>query len=158
MSRVDELQAKIEASYRNPQAVAGLTDEPWFRLFARMYQAYEDANPADVRKDVAAAGRQWIADQASLKAESEKPMRFEVWLDDHGSPIWVSNDKGNCGIFSHEYKNKIIAIEIKPIVVTVDMAAKFYRAFNAEMGFVHQHIRMVAGLNAIGIEARAGDE
>jgi len=56
----------------HPQAVAGLTDEPWFRLFARMYQAYEDANPADVRKDVAAAGRQWIADQATLQNKGEK--------------------------------------------------------------------------------------
>jgi len=131
MSRVDELQAKIEASYRNRQVLVKAFDDE--------VQRYE--------KEI-----------ASLKAESEKPREFEVAMDKYGSIHGVIKPKSELLTIGDGTSPTFTVIEIKPIVVTVDMAAKFYRAFNAEMGFVHQHIRMVAGLNAIGIEARAGDD
>jgi len=55
----------------SPVAIGGLSDAKWFNLFARMYRTYEDANPADIRKDVANAARQWLADNAAPVVSDE---------------------------------------------------------------------------------------
>lgn len=134
MSRIDELNESI--SQREDSL-----------KYAREVIALREPQLAELRKELAA-----------LKAESEKPREFEVAMDKYGSIHGVIKPKSELLTIGDGTSPTFTVIEKKPIVVTVDMAAKFYRAFNAEMGFVHQHIRMVTGLNAIGIEARARND
>ena len=152
MSRVDELKQKVSDAEARFRALKDSKEAIKRRL-------RESKMPITLAwADIEAAKAELTS---ALKAESEKPMRFEVWLDDHGSPIWVSNDKGNCGLFSHEYKNKIIAIEKKPIAVTMEMGNKMLAAWEQtgnleDTALRARQLAAIAMLKAIGIEALAG--
>lgn len=137
MSRIDQIQAKLTETVsdkRTLQRAVNVTVE----------------KEAELRKELAA-----------LKAET-KPREFVIGIDKSGNVVSLANYGSDLHFYFQgnvpRVDKFIPAIEKKAIVVTVDMAAKFYRAFNSEMGFVHQHKRMVTGLNAIGIEAMASDE
>ena len=148
MSRVDELKQKVSDAEARFRAQKDSKEAIKRRL-------RESKMPITLAwADIEAAKAELTS---ALKAESEKPMRFEVWLDEHGAPIWVSNDKGNCGLFFHEYKNKIIAIEKKPIVVTQEMANQVSdyicsRVIGCSVDYTMRLLRIA------GIEARAGDD
>lgn len=62
-TEIDEAMAAwLKANQRPPVAgLAELTDEQWFKLFARMHLAHESASPAHTAKDIATAARAYLA-------------------------------------------------------------------------------------------------
>ena len=130
MSRVDELQAKIEASYRNRQVLVKAFDDE--------VQRYE--------KEI-----------ASLKAESEKPREWQMFLSPAGCLVPMKYFMQSLGKGGMVECAPITVIEKKPIVVTVDMADKFHREYNKFGVYIKSEI-LLNSLKAIGIKARTGDE
>ena len=129
MSRVDELQAKIEASYRNRQVLVKAFDDE--------VQRYE--------KEI-----------ASLKAESEKPREWHMFLSPAGCLVPMKYFMQSLGKGGMVECAPITVIEKKPIVVTREMAKKMAR--EAPDGRTDIPEFWVPAFRAIGIEARAGDE
>lgn len=131
MSRVDELQAKIEASYRNRQVLVKAFDDE--------VQRYE--------KEI-----------ASLKAESEKPREWNMFLSPAGCLVPMKYFMQSLGKGGMVECAPITVIEKKPIVVDAEFVRKFYDWPSDEPVYATNKARLLGHFERIGIEARAGDE
>ena len=130
MSRVDELQAKIEASYRNRQVLVKAFDDE--------VQRYE--------KEIAA-----------LKAESEKPREWNMFLSPAGCLVPMKYFMQSLGKGGMVECAPITVIEKKPIVITQEMTYHFNSECQRLGTYSDQEI-LVSALKSIGIEARMGDD
>lgn len=102
---------------------------------------------------------QTIQDIAELEAESAKPREFVISLHRDGRYVCCSANVGRLLTVGDGSNPEIPVIEKKTITVTREMASKFYNAFNSMAWgvVVFQPERLTAGLNAIGIDAVAGE-
>lgn len=95
---------------------------------------------------------------AALKAESEKPREFQISLGVAGNVIACKGKANELSHFMKDFHEKITVIEKKPIVINQSKANKMYSAWRDLLGPADSPSCLVAMLNAIGIEARAGDD